>query len=425
MKIRNNNIVLDDVDSVNFTDDVDVEHNLAWTNGELTIDGQPLGGGVSSLQITPNDMYLDDEDFNGVDNGSVFGIHPCIDFSPNDDGAIWFNFTYPESWGEKLPSEGCVELLMDYTLNGACSGEIVSLGIDMWADDGSYPLSGSVPEYSHYIDIVLPDSNLLQTKSISVVNRNILVSDTRRVVVRIKRWATSDNDTFEGTFQLINMELNDYVCSDAPITNPPVISPPLYFTSESEAMSYHTSNPDDTNTLIKYTYDMNGAVFTDVWDGNHSNWGIGYDDSLQADGLTYLSSGSGGSSEKQILPLSNDMPSDKPYFIMKIDYTNISGNQGIVVYADDNDDNNVIVNNNGLHLINAWNDAGNWSGDDAINEDYGGNNELWPSFEWIPTDQSPYLGTGTIYFIFKYIGVFPMPNDMTLGMIASFTSFGG
>jgi hypothetical protein len=167
--------------------------------------GGGSGGGSNEVTIYPQDMKLDDT-ATGADAGTFADIFDTVDFSPDNDGAVWGSFRLPGGFSEA--SDVNVEL--NYALSGSDDGKTIKLTTDYWAvAEGNTPAIGS-PDESNTDDITSAAGNTgkYYSGAANVLSAATVGASDETIVFRITRDADNASDTYTGTLQLISVKFS-------------------------------------------------------------------------------------------------------------------------------------------------------------------------------------------------------------------------
>ena len=170
----------------------------------ITTDGS-TGGGISTIDIRPADMRLDDTE-TGSDRGTIWNIISSVDFDPTTDGAIWFSFNFPENW--EIDQD--INLSAQYSCDGSDPAKDIILNIKTWAiSPDSTPASAS-PGNTNNETITTSATNIDKLTTVDFANGKVdasqLSSTTNTIVIKVTRDADNASDTYTGTFQLIAIQ---------------------------------------------------------------------------------------------------------------------------------------------------------------------------------------------------------------------------
>jgi hypothetical protein len=169
--------------------------------------GSGGGGSISDIDIRPSQMRLDDV-ATGADNGVVWSLFDTIDFDPDNDGAVWCSFKFPDGWDDTKD----IDLTFKYTCNGNDQGKSIIFNTSAWAVEvGDTPTIGS-PDSSNVDTIGTSSSNIDKMSSVQLSNGKVpaaaLTSNTDTVIIRFTRDADNASDNYTGTFQLLSVLAN-------------------------------------------------------------------------------------------------------------------------------------------------------------------------------------------------------------------------
>ena len=182
-----------------------------WNQGHFktiyadTYDGVNTSGGSNKRIFDSSQMRLDDTN-TGSDSDTIFGIIDTISFSPSSDGSVWMTMDFND---DDFDTSTDITVDLTHVFDGNSGGtEAVRLQIDVWvADIGEAPASGS-PTTTQTTDLSVTTSNdntiQEQTSFITIANSN-LNSNTRTISFKVTRDADHANDSYGGTYQLINL----------------------------------------------------------------------------------------------------------------------------------------------------------------------------------------------------------------------------
>jgi len=169
------------------------------------------GGGLSEIEIKRESMILD-ELLTGAVAGTAFDIYDCVDFSPSSDGAIWFNFLFPDGFDYTRD----IEFVLSYSFNGNDPGNDVYLEAEMWInEEGDVPTEVS-PTFAANESITSvntgnpnPNIGCVGTKLLSTIkiDESLLDSNTNKIGIKLSRLSSHANDDYTGTMQLMSIQI--------------------------------------------------------------------------------------------------------------------------------------------------------------------------------------------------------------------------
>ncbi len=164
------------------------------------------GSGVNELEFTSEDVKMDETN-TGCDAGTVFDIFDTVNFDPDTDGSVWFNFNLPN--GFDVSSD--ISFDINYALNGSDDSKVVYLNLKAWiVDDGDTPAEAS-PDIDQNDSITSSTDNTGKLDKLTLTNGKIsnthLNTSTLRVSCKLTRDADNTIDTYTGTFQLVSLRI--------------------------------------------------------------------------------------------------------------------------------------------------------------------------------------------------------------------------
>jgi len=161
---------------------------------------------AASQVVEVENTYLDDE-MTGVDSGAAFSMIDSIDFSPTEDGAIWFTVLF----NNVFSSSSDVTLNFDYVPNGdISSSKNVRLNFKVWIVDNGDSPSESSPDINSNLDlsIAATDTGKFKEKGNALtIQSSNFNSDTKILLFKMSRLSTDSNDTYGGTLQVAKIYL--------------------------------------------------------------------------------------------------------------------------------------------------------------------------------------------------------------------------
>lgn len=167
------------------------------------------GGGNDTYSLRPSVMAFDGTD-TGVDGGNLYGCIDTVDFSADDDGAVWCSCELPPAWEGAITG---IALDLFYSLNGVDPTKDVKVILEAWVNTlGTSEVPGT-PDYTDTYTITSGASNQGVTAMLALTNSAIPVADLATddvLIFRIKRDANDAGDTYSGVFQLISLRLKKY-----------------------------------------------------------------------------------------------------------------------------------------------------------------------------------------------------------------------
>lgn len=158
--------------------------------------------------IVTNDFTLDVTDI-GSDFGSAFsGMVSTVDFEPDIQGTAWAHVNFDNTGFD--PNKD-IYLDLHHLFDGTIGSDLtVRIQVRVWVVVNSgTPVLGT-PTDDVTTDILIPhiDTNkVLESNSFLTVSNVDLTTSTDTVIISVTRLATHINDTFTGTYQLMNVFL--------------------------------------------------------------------------------------------------------------------------------------------------------------------------------------------------------------------------
>jgi hypothetical protein len=169
-----------------------------------------LGGGPGSalapyVSLDPSNFSLDSTDV-GSDFGTSFGLMSSVDFNPDTQGTAWAHFNFKESGFDYTK-----DILFDlhWVANGSIGSTLAArINTRLWAvDTETEPLLASPTDTSTTdisITAIHTDIKML-TSGIITLSAVDLSATIESILVSITRAAAHGNDTYTGTFQVVNI----------------------------------------------------------------------------------------------------------------------------------------------------------------------------------------------------------------------------
>lgn len=180
--------------------------NWKLDKGGINVGGGGGGGsGIGAIILSPANFILD-LDAQGVDAGLAFNVVECFDFRYDIDGGILCNIPFPDSWDETKD----VKFKILFTLNGNDLSKAVKFTTQYWTLTSGQTPNISTPTSVELSDIITCDvSNINKSTELLLTNGKIsaahLSANVRSVAVYFARRASDAADTYNGTFQLIQI----------------------------------------------------------------------------------------------------------------------------------------------------------------------------------------------------------------------------
>jgi len=184
---------------------VETDKSQTLTN-KIIRDSTIIGGLVSYVDLVPSSFTMDMTDV-GADFGSGFsGLVSSIDFVPDTQGTIWTHFNFKSSGFNDTK-----DMLFDlhWIANGEIgSSQAVRITVKVWvvAAEGT-PVAAS-PTHVQTTNITIDNTKTgkkLMSGSFLTLAEASIPTTCESILLSVTREAAHVDDTYTGTFQLINL----------------------------------------------------------------------------------------------------------------------------------------------------------------------------------------------------------------------------
>ena len=168
------------------------------------------GSGPSSLapyaSLDPSNFILDSTDV-GSDFGTGFsGLVSSVDYSPIIKGTAWSHFNFKDSGFDDTKD---ITFDLHWIANGVSGSTLISrIIVNIWVVDTGGSPSVLMPTATQTVDIsiAVADTGKKKANLAFLVLSNLLIpATTETIFASVTREADHNNDTYTGTFQVINL----------------------------------------------------------------------------------------------------------------------------------------------------------------------------------------------------------------------------
>lgn len=165
------------------------------------------GSGLSPYaSLDPTNFTMDLSD-TGADFGSGFsGLVSSVDFNPDTQGTAWAHINFKSSGFDSTKD---IILDLHWIANGSIGSTLAArITIKTWIVDTQTTPSLGSPTDSQTTDVSILDTKTgmkMATESFSTIENIGIPSTAESILISITREAAHANDTYTGTFQVLNL----------------------------------------------------------------------------------------------------------------------------------------------------------------------------------------------------------------------------